>query len=558
MSTKAVVAIIILLVVLVPMSVGAQGIPGVPSLSGGKTGGPGMGNAAGLSMPSPSVSPPTIPQPNPPSFAPPEITPPTFEPSERARPGFSPSGGGPNALAGEGGQRPRPGGEGGSPGSGPHVQVWGSGYSPFSQDQSGQWSRFGERGSGSIPLGQVKPEGTLGWFDAGGFGALSEPPEGFDPNHVQNIAPIWRPDDLPAELPPAPGAYSDIAGVTQAQANAQAALESAGDNRDQISADAQQTIQTATQNAQQAYDQFWQDYYAGVDYAAQAYYEAMTSSADAMLQTYTQAVTYTVQAVDYYLAYYDQYAAYCYYYPWDCYMYAYDLATGVYYPVGETSSAPVGYVEIGDVSGGDYPPPSSTPVPSAEAYRAVTVFANDQLGAVVQPLYAGEATSEVQAALGPLPDMMEALLLKALLVSCNDYWALLNGGFAGVLAGDCSTAQQAVTTEMLNAVLSSSAAGVYAIYADAAVPSDADGALALITKVYPALEGLAFAQITDIQDGSAFTATAAGLGTDPVTGQSLSVAKVIYAGVVEVDGKPLVYALLGVGQPYVDLLAAGQ
>jgi hypothetical protein len=89
------------------------------------------------------------------------------------------------------------------------------------------------------------------------------------------------------------------------------------------------------------------------------------------------------------------------------------------------------------VPAGDYPPASSTPVPSAEAYQAVTVFANDQLGAVVRPLYAGEATSEVQAALETLPDTMEAFLLKALLAGCDDYWALLNGGFAGVLAGDC-------------------------------------------------------------------------------------------------------------------------
>jgi hypothetical protein len=107
-------------------------------------------------------------------------------------------------------------------------------------------------------------------------------------------------------------------------------------------------------------------------------------------------------------------------------------------------------------------------------------------------------------------------------------------------------------------VLSSSSAGAYAVYANTAVPSEAAGALALITKVFPALEGLAFAQITDIPSGSAFTATAAGLGTDPATDQSLSVAKVIYAGVVDVDGTPLVYALVDVGQPYVNLLAAGQ
>jgi hypothetical protein len=61
-----------------------------------------------------------------------------------------------------------------------------------------------------------------------------------------------------------------------------------------------------------------------------------------------------------------------------------------------------------------------------------------------------------------------------------------------------------------------------------------------------------------VDQGLAFTATAAGLGTDPATGASLSVPKVIYAGVIGVNGVPLVYALVGVGQPYVDLIATGQ
>jgi hypothetical protein len=98
---------------------------------------------------------------------------------------------------------------------------------------------------------------------------------------------------------------------------------------------------------------------------------------------------------------------------------------------------------------------------------------------------------------------------------------------------------------------------VYALYAEAAMPSDAAGALDLITKVYPALEGLAFAQISDVE-GFAFTASAAGIGSDPVTGATLSVAKVIYAGVVSVNGKTVVYTLVGVGQPYVDVISGAQ
>jgi hypothetical protein len=177
---------------------------------------------------------------------------------------------------------------------------------------------------------------------------------------------------------------------------------------------------------------------------------------------------------------------------------------------------------------------------------------------VVEPLYAGEATDQVQIAIQALPDDLEAFVINTLPASCADYWALINGGAAGVMVGDCSATAHTINTAALSAELSVSSLGVYGLYANAAMPGDAAGTLDLITKVYPALEGLAFAQITDMSAGLAFTATAAGLGIDPVSGQSLSVAKVVYAGVVQVNGLTFVYALVGVGQPYVDVIAAGQ
>jgi hypothetical protein len=546
-------SLVVVIVLLVGVAqVGAQGsISTPPSLSGGKTGSPGMGGAA--SMPSFDV-------PHPPTFNPPSAQPPTFNPSSLSGslPSFTPP-------SGAQGQRERPGGGqiqrpgGGQQTGGEAVQQWGSSFSPFSQDAAGQWSRFGTRGSSNIPLPELSPEGLLGWYDSGGFGAVAEPPAGVNPGNSQNLAQDWRPDGAPDGIPAAPAAFGDLQGVTQAQTNAQDAIQNAGTNRDEISATAQQNIQTATQYAQQTYDQFWQDYYAAVDYTAQAYYDTVTASADYVLQTYDAALEYTLAAVDYYLAYYDQYAAYCYVYPWDCYMYAYDVASGAYYYVGDVSSAPVASVEIGDVTvTTSYPPASTTPVPSAEAYKAVTVFANDQLGAVVEPLYAGETTDQVQVMIQALPPEMQAFMLSALGASCADYWALLNGGVAGVLAGDCRTGDHSISLAGMNAELSSASLGAYVLYAEASVPATPSDALSLITTVYPALKGLAFAQVTDIEQGMAFTATAAGLGTDPVTGASLSVPKVIYAGVINANGVPLVYALAGVGQPYVDMIATGQ
>ena len=546
-----------LMVALVPGSVAAQGggeLPSAPSAAGGKVGSPGMSGGAAFSVP--DVPQPTIPQPSPPSFTPPDVQPPTFNPSTSnfaanlgsmsvPKPGTQRPGLGT-------GQRPNAGGGNGVAANQGGAQSWGSGFAPFSSDSTGQVSRFGPRGSGNIPLDALIVEGAFGWLDAGGFGAPAELPDDFDPSNVQDMAPTWRPEDAPPAVPPAPGAYDDLSGITGAAQNAQEALAAAGENRDATSAEVQANIQNAAGQAQQAYDQFWQDYYNAVDATAQAYYDAMTATADILLQTYMQAVDYAVMAVDYYVAYYDQYATYCYYYPWDCAMYAYDVATGLYYYTGDVSDVPVGSVALGDVPvEGTYPVVDATPAPSAEAYQAVTVFASDQLGAVVEPLYAGDATDSVQAAVLLLPPEIQSFALRALLASCGDYWALLNGGAAGIMTATCASADD------LDAALSSEAVGVYALYADAAVPTDSAAALALITHVYPALTGLAFAEITDIDAGMAFTATAAGLGFDPATGATLSVPKVVYAGVVNVAGVPFVYALVGVGESYANLIAAG-
>ncbi|MBK8027357.1 MAG: hypothetical protein IPK19_39675 [Chloroflexi bacterium] len=87
------------------------------------------------------------------------------------------------------------------------------------------------------------------------------------------------------------------------------------------------------------------------------------------------------------------------------------------------------------------------------------------------------------------------------------------------------------------------------------MPADASAALQLVTRVYPKLTGLSFAQIADIETGYGFTATTAGMGYDAATGSPVSVAKVIYAGVVNVDGMTFAYALVGVGEGAVTVLS---
>jgi hypothetical protein len=425
--------------------------------------------------------------------------------------------------------------------SSPFGGLAGGGFTPPSGEGGTSLSaRFGERGSGSFQLGNFQPPEGESWFQFGGFGARGQ---GGDSTGGANMesAP-WHESGA---VPEVPAAFSDLEAATQAQANAQAAVDSA-------QGQATDAVDQATTQAQAAYDQLWTDYYAAVDYTAQAYYDTVTASADYMLQTYYEAVDYAVQTVDYYLAYYDQYIAYCAAYPWDCYSYTYDVSTNTYYYVGETSDTPVSTTTIGDVTINVGYPVQAAPAPSAEAYEALVVFANDQLGAVVEPMYAGVATDSIQAVIAYLPDEVEAFYLNSTSISGASYWGLLNGGAAAVAVGDCSSGSCAVTQDNLSLQLSNASAGSYGIFASAAVPGTAEDALALITQVYPKLDGLAFSQITDVEQGFAFTSTAAGLGLDSITGQPLSVAKVVYACVVNVDGQSFVYALVAVGEGYVE------
>ncbi|MCB9456471.1 MAG: hypothetical protein H6671_10840 [Anaerolineaceae bacterium] len=348
-------------------------------------------------------------------------------------------------------------------------------------------------------------------------------------------------------MPPSPAALSDLTAAVTAQANAQAAVEAA---QGQVN----DTVNQAAAQAQQTYDQLWADYYAAVETTAQTYYDTVTASVDYLLQTYEEAVGYAVQPVDYYVDYAEQFAAYCAAYPWDCYNYAYDTVENVYVYVGEVSDTPVGTITISDVAAlAGYP--ITIPAPSAEAYQAIVVFANDQLGAVVEPLYAGTATDAVQATMGPLPAVIEAIMLNTTTISGGAYWGLLNGGAAAVMVGDCSSGVCAIDTGNIDAMVSSASAGLYGLYTNSAMPTTPDAALALITRVYPKLSGLAFAQITNVDAGYGFTATAASLGLDPVTRQPISVAKVVYAGVVDVGGQSFVYALVALGEGYVEIAA---
>jgi hypothetical protein len=87
---------------------------------------------------------------------------------------------------------------------------------------------------------------------------------------------------------------------------------------------------------------------------------------------------------------------------------------------------------------------------------------------------------------------------------------------------------------------------VYSVYA-ASAPADASAALNLINSVYPGLAGLEWQPYTAQQGYAFYSMAAAG------NGRGQNTIKLVYAGVVDPNGQALVYALVAVGEGYVQM-----
>ena len=438
----------------------------------------------------------------------------------------------PEGGANPGGNRPNAGGQNGeSPAIGQQ-----NGERPaFSFGQNGERPSFSLSGEGGFLAGRgesgfapqfnfSRGEGQT-WQGFGGFGSdveNNDAPTGA-PGNIDSSQ--WNPPSDTSQIPAAPASMDEIDSVIAVQ------QEARGNAVEQ------------TQNAaQQTYDQFWTDYYTAVDSAADVYYQTVTASVDYAQQAYYEALNYTVQTVDYYVDYATEYEQYCFYYSWDCYSYTYDENSGTYVNIEYVSDEPVATftIEEVNVNWSDVP---VEPTSSAEAYEAIVVFASEQLGMVVQPLYAGDATQEIQQIMTFLPPEAEAY---AALLSGVDpaYWGILNGGVGVVGTLDCSSG---CSGQDIPAELSAASAGVYMLTVTHPMPADSSAALDLITTVYPAFNGLAFAQIENVESGMAFMATTYGIGAD-ASGQGTSVPKVVYAGVMQINNQTVVYGLVAVGE----------
>ncbi|MCI0394514.1 MAG: hypothetical protein L0332_19890 [Chloroflexi bacterium] len=367
------------------------------------------------------------------------------------------------------------------------------------------------------------------------------------------------------QLPPATTLLEDLDQAAAAQETAQQAFEQAQETGQDAATQAQAA-------AQDAYEQLWHDYYAAVDYAAQAYYDTVTAAIDYGAETfeayYDEAVQSAYEVVDYYYNTYYDWTAYCALYPWDCYQYTYDEATGTYmtnetvnnyYYTYTTGQAAPATTEAMPTTQAPAPAPAqapaiSPPAPSEAAYEAIVVFANDQLGATVEPMYAGEVTEEVLALLQMLPVYAQNAAYTAVNVSTASYYALLQGGVAAVSVGECAEGSTCQLSSDIPAELSNASLGVYALQTAEALPATAAEALELLTLVYPRLTGLDFTQVTSTDvtiPGYAFTATTTSAAL--INGQPGFVTKVVFAGVASVDGRTVVYATVGLGETYASL-----
>ncbi len=388
--------------------------------------------------------------------------------------------------------------------------------------EGGLAAMFGGDGSLAAQVNTALAAGAT-WAEFGGFGAQAVS-EMIPPATIDNLDELW-----------AGTLNEDWAATLNAELNS--AIAAQGEAISAGTADAQ----TA---AQAAYDLFWSDYYAAVNTMAQETFNMTLADAEAL---YQEAVALAYTALDTYDETAAYYATYCLYYPWDCYAYAYDAAEGAYQNVEALSQTPAGQVVMGELDSAIDTAAAlavETLASSPEAFEAIVVFANDQLGANVEPLYAGSLTQDIANYLVYLPD--EIVAYASLFSDVTTYWGLLRGGVAGVAIIDCAT-DMMCAVENLAVELSDASGGLYALDVSAPLPGNADAALALITTVFPKLNGLPFSQIMDMDEGMAFLATAYGVGADN-NGQPLTVAKLIYTGVINLEGQTLVYALVAVGE----------
>lgn len=205
-----------------------------------------------------------------------------------------------------------------------------------------------------------------------------------------------------------------------------------------------------------------------------------------------------------------------------------------------------------DVTLENVPPSSET------AYAAIVGFAEIYLGITPAPLYAAEfntanagtrprrgssteMSAELESIVEQFPEELQTMLANA---SGIAYAGLMSNGLAVVYTGECTAAQCSISMDNLQFQITQESLGAYAVYISGTV-TDANSAMAMVKAAYPALNSIPLAP-TDVETGYAFTAVSGDMESASVIAY--------YAGTVAVGQYALVYAAVGVGQGYAEVV----
>ena len=191
-------------------------------------------------------------------------------------------------------------------------------------------------------------------------------------------------------------------------------------------------------------------------------------------------------------------------------------------------------------------PPLTTPTASPDAERVLVEFAQQQLGIVIKPIYAGNATDKADALLKALPPEIQSAMNKMPDLATQSYWGLLGNGVATVNIGECAAGAVCTVGGENELELNSASLGIYVLRVSDPTPTDADAALALVQQTFPGLKGLSFSPVENEEiKGYAFYVLVPGV--DLGAGQAAIAAKSVIAGTTDVNGKTVVYAAVGLG-----------
>ncbi len=199
---------------------------------------------------------------------------------------------------------------------------------------------------------------------------------------------------------------------------------------------------------------------------------------------------------------------------------------------------------------------------SPEAYQVVVSFAAEQLGRVVSPIYAGSFTTTVDdittyedvyaelisQVMSSLPSDMQTLLEEVSTLPATAYWGIFADGGGVVYVADCADNPAcAVDVDSLQLQLNTASVGTYANFFSGTLPADDASRIALLQSVYPALAAYQFAPYS-VDEVTIYFALSTQMDG------STAVVTAVYAGLVQVDDLIMAYAMVGLGDGYVQMM----